>query len=275
MTTPAPMTREELLELAVLDAYGLLEEYEAALFTRSFHHAPAAVQAEIRDLQAAFAADPALLPPVEPDPSLRQRVLEHLHRSIEVESAELAPLAMIGAPRQRGAGAMRARLSLSGQFWRAAALVLAGTVLVVVYFWSDAVEKAREIAALALRNAVHQELRDRLGPFASEYLSARTTDVVLTTADDEAIIARLWIREAQSDLLLYVDGLPADTDVTWTLSYLDEDGTPRQVDSQRTDDEQWFAQSNVEIVSAALAKGVRWQLELIGLEGGTVVLTSA
>ena len=43
MSVPNPMTREELLELSALDALGLLEEYEAALFTRSFHHAPAAV----------------------------------------------------------------------------------------------------------------------------------------------------------------------------------------------------------------------------------------
>ncbi len=55
MTSPAPMSREELLELAALDALGLLDEYEAALYTRSFHHAPAAVQDEIKDLQATFA----------------------------------------------------------------------------------------------------------------------------------------------------------------------------------------------------------------------------
>ena len=45
------MTREELLELAALDAFGLLDDYEAALFTRSFHHAPVAVQDEIRSTE--------------------------------------------------------------------------------------------------------------------------------------------------------------------------------------------------------------------------------
>ncbi len=62
MSPPTPMTREELIELAALDALGLLDEYESALFTRSFHHAPAAVQKEIKDLQAAVTADPSLLP---------------------------------------------------------------------------------------------------------------------------------------------------------------------------------------------------------------------
>ncbi len=47
MTSPEPMTRKELLELAALDVLGLLDEYEAAYYTRSFHHAPASVQDEI------------------------------------------------------------------------------------------------------------------------------------------------------------------------------------------------------------------------------------
>ena len=46
MTTPTPMTHEELLELAALDALGLLDEYESALFTRSYHHAAVAVGPE-------------------------------------------------------------------------------------------------------------------------------------------------------------------------------------------------------------------------------------
>ena len=36
------MTTTELLELAALDALGLLDEYESAFYSRSFHHARAA-----------------------------------------------------------------------------------------------------------------------------------------------------------------------------------------------------------------------------------------
>ncbi len=57
MTSPEPMTRQELLELAALDALGLLDRYEAALYTRSFHHASAPVQDEIVRLQAEIASD--------------------------------------------------------------------------------------------------------------------------------------------------------------------------------------------------------------------------
>ena len=92
MTTPSPMTREELLELAALDAFGLLDDYEAALFTRSFHHAPVAVQDEIKELQASFASDPVFVPDVQPATDLRHRVLDRVSKAIETESVELAPL---------------------------------------------------------------------------------------------------------------------------------------------------------------------------------------
>ena len=52
MTTPEPMRRDELLEMASLDALGMLEADEAAYFSRSFLEAPRMVQEEIRALQA-------------------------------------------------------------------------------------------------------------------------------------------------------------------------------------------------------------------------------
>ncbi|MCP4007434.1 MAG: hypothetical protein GY725_24900 [bacterium] len=99
MTSPTPMAREDLLELAPLDALGMLDDYESALFTRSFHHAPAAVQDEIKELQAKVASNPVLLPKIEPPARLRERVLMRVDRAIEEGGAELRPLATIGRRR--------------------------------------------------------------------------------------------------------------------------------------------------------------------------------
>jgi hypothetical protein len=90
------MSREELLELAPLDAYGLLEDYEAALFNRSFHHAPASVQAEIRALQAQLAEDVSLLADEDPRALLRQKVLVRVAEEVEEAVEQLKPLATIG-----------------------------------------------------------------------------------------------------------------------------------------------------------------------------------
>ena len=135
MSAPTPMTREELLELAPLDAFGMLDEYEAALFTRSFHHAPAAVQDEVKSLQASTAGDVAMLPDVEPRPALRGKVLAAVTGAIEAEMEGLAPLAMIGRPpRQRKDTVGRIGFGTHDHFWRAASLVLAGVALVLSYF---------------------------------------------------------------------------------------------------------------------------------------------
>lgn len=92
-----PMTRDELIELAPLDAFGLLDDYEAALFNRSFHHAPASVQAEILAIQAELAENPAFLASDEPRPLLRQKVLLRVTEEIEEAAEQLKPLAHIGA----------------------------------------------------------------------------------------------------------------------------------------------------------------------------------
>lgn len=93
-----PMTRDELLELAPLDALGLLDDFEAALFDRSFHHAPAAVQAEVSALQAEIAAMVGSLGREEPSVVLRSKVLLRIGAEVEDVAEQLKPLAHIGSP---------------------------------------------------------------------------------------------------------------------------------------------------------------------------------
>ena len=62
MTSVEPMTRTELLELVSLDAMGLLDEVETALYTRCFHNAPVTVQDDVLRMQAEIASDLAMLP---------------------------------------------------------------------------------------------------------------------------------------------------------------------------------------------------------------------
>ena len=106
----SPMTRDEMIELAPLDALGLLDAYEAALFTRSFHLAPRSVQDEIRALQAAVAEDETLLAAVSPPPGMRDRVLPNIHAAIAAE-IDLAPLAVIGSVSNETSGGLLAAAS--------------------------------------------------------------------------------------------------------------------------------------------------------------------
>jgi hypothetical protein len=188
------MDRDELIDLAPLDAFALLDDYEAALFTRSFHHAPASVQAEVRDLQAQFAEDPAFLSKEEPRTLLRQKVLIRIQEEIEESEAELQPLAQIGQQvAGHGAGhqmihAARTELDVSGvpssddamreliseiraraavgmrdratTYWRAAAFFLAAGLIVSLYFLGQTMRHAETIARLAQNQLINAKLTE-------------------------------------------------------------------------------------------------------------------
>ena len=87
----------ELIELAVLDAHGLLDPIESELFNRSFHNAPASVQDEIVRLQHRLATDESLLPSDLPPASLKGKVIDAVAKAADTEAKRLAPLALIGA----------------------------------------------------------------------------------------------------------------------------------------------------------------------------------
>jgi hypothetical protein len=165
MTSRNQMTREELIELAALDACGLLDRYDAATYTRSFLDAPAAVQDEVRELQAAIAGDESLLPDEATPSELREAVLAAVHDAMEQEAARLAPIATIGrrrrpqidgegegapAPLPRGGRGWRLLFGGPGQAWRAACFALAGALLVMLVSWAEIGRQNQEIWRAAI-----------------------------------------------------------------------------------------------------------------------------
>lgn len=76
------MTTHELLELASLDALGLLDPEEREGFERAFRAAPPALQAQIRREQLRLAHIDDVLPGVEPPPGLRARVVAAVREAI-------------------------------------------------------------------------------------------------------------------------------------------------------------------------------------------------
>lgn len=231
------MSIEELMELAALDAFGLLDEYETDLYSRSFHHAPAPVQDEIVRIQAELVADESLLPNETPDAGLRARVLEALARAIEEEdTATLAPLASIGGRLSYIPVAPRPRLALSGQFWRAAALLLASTTLVMTFFWAEAHNEGSRIATLALDQNTLLQLEKEIGPTFREFLGNPSCErrVFRNKTRRTHAIGTLFVdRQTQSAFLLLLD-MPIiesddDTNNTYTLRARLEDGSYEDV----------------------------------------------
>lgn len=69
------LTTQEMIELAVLDAHGLLEDDERAIFERQFASATPATQAMIRREQTRHADIARVLPDVQPPAELRAKVI--------------------------------------------------------------------------------------------------------------------------------------------------------------------------------------------------------
>ncbi|MBT8486467.1 MAG: hypothetical protein HKO59_10820 [Phycisphaerales bacterium] len=204
------MTREELLELAALDAYGLLDEYEAALFTRSFHHAPVGVQDEITRLQAEFASEEAILPDVEPATDLRRRVLGRVAAAVETETVGLAPLAMIGRSRPEPASmSSRRGLGASGQFWRAAAFALASAAIALAYVWMEARNRNELLWEYVIDRETQDLVHEELGPGFYDFLNnAACRKIVLRPEDDNVSMhAVLFVDDESGKGFLYAYGL--------------------------------------------------------------------
>jgi hypothetical protein len=260
MTSPNPMTRDELLESAAADAFGMLDDYEAALYTRSLHHAPATVQNEVLQRQAELVSDMSLMPNVEPHPDLKQRVLDAVAEAVQSESAHLAPLATIG--RSRVVDPMPARFAFGApsQFWRAAAFVLCAGVIVLAYFFADARNWGNQVATLALSNNTDAQLEQLIGPTFKNYLFDATARraVLASTSGDSTLHAIVYTRENSDLAFLVIEGLPSQAS-PYTLQITHSDG---HVDSLKN-----FAStgrlSGVQVALNTLAsnlKNVRWEI---------------
>lgn len=116
------MTTHELLELALLDCYGLLDEAEREAFEDAFRGAPPAVQAQIRREQTRLAGQGLVLPDAEPPAGLRARVVEAVLRAIASGRAQRHAAGRFIPPLlpSRGVSAV----------WRAAALGMAAAVVI-------------------------------------------------------------------------------------------------------------------------------------------------
>jgi hypothetical protein len=228
MTSPIPMTREELIELAALDAYGLLDDYEAALYTRSFHHAPAAVQDEILTLQAELAVSDVLEISDEPDGALRARVLAAVAGAIERESAGLGPLASIGHPRPTEHRAVIGRIGggRSAQFWRAAAFVMMAAALVMAYFLTDALRQTNQVLYVALGIETEKALPRLVGPGFEEFVLNPNSQAryLLPPQLDNGAFAVVYVNPQTQQAFLAAFGLPAGRG-QYTLEMQQSDGT--------------------------------------------------
>lgn len=117
------MTLQQLIEMAILDAMGLLDEQERDEFESSFRAASAPIQAQVRREQTRLSRIEALLPDVAAPAGLRAAVLEAVRQQMALGLSTDEPAELIVPPFIQSRGVSR--------LWRAAAVGLAAAAVVL------------------------------------------------------------------------------------------------------------------------------------------------
>jgi hypothetical protein len=254
------MTREKLLELAPLDAFGLLDEVEAALFHRAFHEAPVSLQAEVVALQAELAAADHFLADEEPRPILRRKVLLRLEEVMDESTEGLQPIAHIGQIGSRdseaaapSAGeenrltperlaefrmlmeeftARNARAAeRSTPFWRAAAIVLGSALVVSLYTLGQTSGQATKIAQQVISQGVEQQI-GLLVPNVSAFSAVedRTFPMAPVDARHRGLAsAILLVDSVRGQVVVAAFGLGRIGQGGYSLKAVDRDGRSAEI----------------------------------------------
>lgn len=274
------ITMNELVELATLDAFGLLPAADSVKFEQAFMTAPADVQAEIRRIQADLAADTTLLGTEEPTDTLRQRVLDAVGRSIESESERLAPLATIGdkaLPIDHDQPAYDAPRSSGGMLasvwtWRMAALIMFGVVVTLAVFNASSQREASMLASTHTTLNTLDALEDQFGPQFTEFINnPNCRHYYLGSPRGDGMI-RVTVNELNGNA--FVLGLDLDPqERTMQLRIVTQDGTMQPL--AKLQPKEGFVGQAIEGVDMNLFAAATFdRIELVGTDG-TVLFSSA
>lgn len=207
----------DLIELAQLDALGLLDEAERQAFEKAFKAAPASIQLLVREGQARASELDALLPDTRPPASLRQRVLAAVAAAVRSESRQPEVAGRLAPP--------IAQSRSVAPFWRAAAIgslaaaLLFGVVTLKLYGDFQGVNSTLQA------NAVADKFLKEFGPRFEQALTNEKTQFVQFSPSTSASrgAAVMLMDESSATAQFFAKDLPP-IDGGYTLAVLDAGG---------------------------------------------------
>lgn len=239
------MTTRELLEMAQIDALGLLDELEREEFDRAVTNAPPAVQAQVRAAQDRFVKTPWMPEPVEPPTGLRDavlsdigaqtmkpRVMAAIREEIRKSTREIAIKAVEPAARH-AAGRNIPEISKVKRvtpWWRAAALGLLGASVVFGYTTLLLMDKVEEMSSLARNEGQFQPLVaiPKL-PVTDLLFNAQTKITVLTSLNQGSEEASVVVSPDRSSVRLFSRNMPRKEGMEYRVVATNDDGNEELV----------------------------------------------
>jgi anti-sigma-K factor RskA len=213
-TTDAPgaisFTRAELFEQAGLAALGLLDRDEHEAYERALREQPLEVREQVLREQARFAESEELRAKVEPDASLKERVLDRVHAAI-VQRVINAEATENGA-RPTNNGWRIASVSLL------AACVALGAIAFTTYQTNSNMRSQLESNAVATGSVSVEEMLFDTSVKRYALLPASQTENVSAQAT-------LFVKESTNEARLVYRGLPRVEGSTYRIVVIDEEGS--------------------------------------------------
>lgn len=163
------MNLQQLIELAILDAMGLLDDDERALFESAFRGAAPAVQAQVRREQTRLSRIESLLPDVTPPAELRSAVIEAVRR--EIESVEAVVGSVLVPPMVKSE-----RVS---PLWRMASVGLAAAVVVLAVTLFEGYVTFKQYSKAVQDDRLLQAMSERFEGTVKDVLFNRDTERVV------------------------------------------------------------------------------------------------
>lgn len=215
------MTTHELIELAVLDAHGLLEPVEQAGFERELAAAAPALRQHVRREQGRLADLDAVLPEVDPEPELRTRVLQAVRAAIADDLVAGKTPASFAIADARQVSPM----------WRATAIGSIAAAVVFAMTTFSVHSQNRQITNSINKNTFNDQLTQTFGgQFVEDTLfHADTRRVILTSApatDDRSTQTdgAMFINPDWESAKLFSLNLTTENRQLFRVAVIDENG---------------------------------------------------
>lgn len=219
------MTTRELLELASLDAMGLLDDNEHEAFESAFRAAAPAVRRQVRREQERLTGDTSTLPEVEPPADLRERVVERVRDAMVTARTDVVGRIV---PEEFS---LRANVS---PLWRAACIGFA-TATLVLFGVGYSMNSQYNEALRAGQSGAVAAIAQQLGPKFEQVLMSPTAERVAFAstvsdagADAPLLQAAVYLDHESKTAFLVCRNLPEiDGVADYRLVVVDETGAER------------------------------------------------
>ncbi|MBL9033060.1 MAG: hypothetical protein JNM80_15285 [Phycisphaerae bacterium] len=206
------MSVQDLIELSILDAMGLLDDQERRAFDAAFAGAAPAVQAQVRREQTRLCRIEALLPDELPPAGLRAAVLEAVRREIATADRAVAPPLL----KSRGVSPV----------WRAAAMGLAAAAVILSIATFQFVSEYERLAQQVKSDSLLEGLSRQFSPeYVRDVLFDRdTTRVVFTPSEGAAGQASLFYNPDWREAEFFCSSFATKPGQTLRVAVVDEQG---------------------------------------------------